>query len=180
MFIAISGTPGTGKTAVAKILARKIKASLITTNYLIKKYRIKTALDRKRKTRIIGAEKLSIAAKKESKNHNINILESHLAHLVSADLMIILRASPVELEKRLIRKGWSSKKIHENVEAEAIGVISGEAKHAIEIDTTRKTPKQTAKLILKLLNNHHLQKRYVKKIDWSENYAKYLKTNVKN
>ena len=100
------------------------------------------------------------------------IFEGHLSHFVPADLTIILRTSPVELEKRLKKKGWSEKKIKENIEAEAIGVISSEA-NGIEIDTTKKSPKTVASVIVKLLN----KPTKTKKIDWTKEYADYLGSN---
>lgn len=175
MLITISGTPGTGKTAIAKILAKRTSAKLITTGYLVKKYRIKTSPDRKRGTKIIDVKKLAKAARKESKLHETMIFEGHLSHFAKSDVNIILRASPQELEKRLKRKGWSAKKIRENVEAEAIGVISSESR-GLEIDTTKKNPGHVADAIIKLLN-YHRQKRYVKKIDWTKEYRIFLIKN---
>ena len=172
MFITISGTPGTGKTAVAKILAKKLNVRLIDTEYLVKKYKIKTSIDKKRKTKIIDTKKLAKAVRKEAKVTDLLIFEGHLSHFVPADLTIILRTSPVELEKRLKKKGWSEKKIKENIEAEAIGVISSEA-NGIEIDTTKKSPKTVASVIVKLLN----KPTKTKKIDWTKEYADYLGSN---
>lgn len=180
MFIAISGTPGTGKTAAAKILSRMLKAKLITTDFLIKKYKIKTSYDRKRKTKIIDTKKLAAVAKQEAKKHRnrLALFESHLSHFAAADLTIILRTNPAELEKRLKKKKWRENKIRENVEAEAIGVISyscRKKKNIIEIDTTEKSPKQTAELIIRLLKSRGLQKRYSPgKMDWSKIYAMSL------
>ena len=169
MLIAISGTPGTGKTAVAKILAKKLNGRIITTSYLIRKYNIKTSFDRKRKTKIIDARELSAAAKKES--NGIIIFEGHLSHLAPADATVVLRTSPAELEKRLRKRGWNRKKTMENVEAEAIGIISSES-DAMEIDTTHKSPRETAELIQNILSVR--TRKHSKKIDWTKEYSKFL------
>ena len=171
MLISISGTPGTGKTTIARLLSKKLRASLIDTRFLVKKYNIKTSLDKKRKTRVIDTKKLAAAAKKEAKNKKLVIFEGHLSHLVHADLTVILRTSPAEIKRRLKKKGWSRKKIRENVEAEAIGVISAETKNGIEIDTTKKSPKNVASIIIKLLKNRPVKR---KRIDWIKEYTKYL------
>jgi adenylate kinase len=172
MFIAISGTPGTGKTEVARILSRKINARFIDTKFLIKKYKIKTKLDRKRNTKIVDARKLCRFAEREAAKHDVCVFESHMAHFARADLVVILRCEPAALKTRLEKRRWPKAKITENVEAEAIGAISLERK-AVEIDTTKKRPEKTAELIKKLLNNYTLQRRYGR-IDWTEKYAKYL------
>ncbi|MFA4819628.1 MAG: adenylate kinase family protein [Candidatus Aenigmatarchaeota archaeon] len=171
MFLVISGTPGTGKTVIGKRVAKSLGAKLITTDYLMKKYKIPTALDKKRRTKIIDTRKLSAAAKKECRYYKNSVFEGHLAHFASADLTIILRTSPSELERRLKKKGWSESKIRENVEAEAMGIISSEAKNAIEIDTTKKSPQENAKEILKIINK---KKHRKKKIDWTKAFEKYL------
>ena len=177
MLITISGTPGTGKTAVSKVLGKKLGAKLITTDYLAKKYKIPSTLDSRRKTKIIDTKKLAAAAKKESRSGKV-IFEGHLAHFAPADRVIILRTSPKELAKRLKKKGWTRSKINENVEAEAIGVISREA-NGLEIDTTKAGPEKTAALIERLLDGRSVQKKYMKKIDWTKEYVKYLRVKVK-
>lgn len=167
MLITISGTPGTGKTAAAKILAKMIHARLISTNYLLRKYGIKVSYDKTRKTKIIDTKKLSKAAKKEKGDV---IFEGHLSHFARADVSIVLRTSPRELEKRLKRKGWNKRKINENVEAEALGIISHEA-GGMEIDTTGKSAKRTAETIARIIKSkRHKRKR----IDWTKAYKKYL------
>ena len=62
-----------------------------------------------------------------SKKENL-IVEGHLSHLCSgADKLIILRCRPEILEERLASRNYSSSKIHENLEAEAMGVCSAES-----------------------------------------------------
>ena len=62
-----------------------------------------------------------------SKSDNL-IVEGHLSHLCSgADKLIILRCRPEILEKRLASRDYSEAKIHENLEAEALGVCSAES-----------------------------------------------------
>ena len=170
MLVAITGTPGTGKTAVAKELTWMLGSVLMDTSFLVKKYKIKTTFDKKRKTKIIDTKKLAVAARKESRGKELLIFEGHLSHFVHADLTIILRTSPAELERRLKKKKWSRNKIQENVEAEAMGVIPNET-NGIEIDTTGKSPKAVASKIMKILKNGAVKR---KKIDWIKEYANYL------
>jgi len=162
MILSITGTPGTGKTIVAKILKKGIKNSkLIQIKSLLKKNRITCGYDKKRKSWIIDIRKLQKAITNMTPYPNLAyIIDGHLAHFVKSDYIFILRCSPKILEKRLKRKGWSKSKIRENVEAEMVDVINYEAlkakksKKIFEIDTTRKTPEAIAKTILR-----NIQKR---------------------
>ncbi len=184
MIISISGTPGTGKTKVAKILARKLKANLITVPYLIRKKHLRYGYDRKRKTKIINEKDFERAVKKDL-TKGANIVESHLAHLVKAGFVFILRTNPLVLEKRLKKRKWQKEKIRENIEAEMLDEITIEAlkknKKVYEIDTSKISDAKTVGIIIKILNNYHYGKRYLPgKIRWLERYGKKFLTKDRN
>jgi adenylate kinase len=84
----------------------------------------------------------------------IVVLEGHLSHYF-ADDAIILRLSPLELKARLQARGYSEKKIMENIEAEALDVILIEAlencSQVHEIDTTCRSPHEVADLAVKTI-----------------------------
>lgn len=151
--IALTGTPGTGKTNVAKIL--KDKFTVIDLNKIIKKEKLYSGYDRKRKTYIADLKKIEKFLRKINKENLI--IDSHLSHLLPKnliDIVIVLRCEPEELKKRLKRKRWNKNKTQENYEAELIGLISFEAKKhkkVLEIDTTNKKPEKVAKIIERLL-----------------------------
>ena len=63
--IIVTGTPCTGKTSLAKILAKKLNFNYIDANKIIKHYNIAEGYDKKRKTKIVDANKLSKALIKE-------------------------------------------------------------------------------------------------------------------
>ena len=180
MIISISGTPGTGKSKTARELAKLLDAYLVSVNSLIKKKKIRCGYDRKLKCRVIDTKSLQKAVDREKKQKT-NIIESHLAHFLKADFVVILRTNPKTLKKRLEKRKWSAKKIKENVHAEILDEITIEAleRHVkskiVEIDTSIRSPKQTASLIKKLLNNYRLQKKYrAGNIDWTKKYIRYL------
>src|SRR3989338_2766994 len=56
--IAISGTPGTGKTTVANSLQRMLKTKLVIITELVKQGKVKFKLDEKRNCKIIDADEL--------------------------------------------------------------------------------------------------------------------------
>jgi adenylate kinase len=104
-------------------------------------------------------------------SHENIFLISHLAHLLNNDITIVLRCSPKELRKRLMRKGYSWKKVIENLEAEALGVITAESlarnKKTYEIDTTKLSKEEIANKIV-LIMNGKVKCYKTGRIDWSE------------
>ena len=73
MLIAITGTPGTGKTGVARILAKLLDAKQIGINELADKGKLNYTYDRKRKTREIDTKELSEAVSKEVEKNRIEL-----------------------------------------------------------------------------------------------------------
>jgi len=157
--IALTGTPGTGKSGAAEILKKKGFA-VIELNSEIKKRKLYSGYDRKRKTYVADMKKVEKFLKKELKSEKYKsktaIMDSHLSHLLPSSIVntaIVLRCKPAVLEKRLKRKGWNAEKIRENVESEIIGLIEYEArkKHGkvFVIDSTRLAAEQVARKIKK-------------------------------
>lgn len=156
MRIALTGTPGTGKTTLSRLLAKKTKFRVLYLNKAVVRYKLYSGYDRERKTYVADIKKINDFVKKRTKKGDW-IIDSHLSHLLSPkiiDKVIVLRCDTKELERRLRRKHWSKKKIEENVEAEMIGVIAWEArKHKIVLEVDATKPKAIKKII-RFINLH--------------------------
>lgn len=126
--IFISGTPCTGKTTVSEILAGKLNWELVKVNDLAISNNLVLGIDEEKGYKIIDIDALNeLLSDIISKSDNL-IVEGHLSHLCSgADKLIILRCRPEILEERLALRNYSDSKIHENLEAEALGVCSAES-----------------------------------------------------
>ncbi len=167
MRIAVTGTPGVGKTSASKILSRDLGYSYLDINKAVREKKLYSSYDRKRKSYIVDMKKLSDFLRKHTKSGDW-ILDSHVSHLLPRSLMdmvFVLRCEPQVLKKRLSKKKWLKSKVQENYEAELVGVISYEARkhNSFEIDCTRRSPKATAGLIEKILKGKKYRKT---SIDW--------------
>ncbi len=173
--VVISGTPGTGKTTVASILAKKIKGIHIDLSNLVLKEKLYKEVDEKRETVIADLDKLLPKLREIIRSANSPIIiEGHYAEIVPSkfvNVAIILRTHPKELEKRLKKKNFKESKIRENIQAEILGVCSYNALNAYEkekiyeIDTTSKTPNETVNIILEILEGKG-ENYKIGKIDW--------------
>lgn len=141
MLIGLTGTPGTGKSSVSKILETNSGYKIIHLNELIKSENLYKEVDENRDSVIADMDKISgrVSEIVEDGGSPVTILESHLSHYI-ADTVVVLRASPKELDKRLSSRGYSSEKIQENKDAEELDVILFESvewgNRVFEVDTT--------------------------------------------
>ena len=153
MIVCITGTPATGKTVVAKKIAKQIKAKYIDINKIITKYKLSEGYDKKRKSKIVDIKKLNKVLIKIIKNSRDNlVIDSHLSHYLPkkyVDLCIVTKCDLKVLQKRLEKRGYSKEKIRENLDVETFDVCLNEAKekdHKIKIINTTKF-KQSLKYI---------------------------------
>jgi adenylate kinase len=149
MKLALTGTPGTGKSTVADLIDEGFK--VIHVNDLVREG-YNQGLDEERGCLIADIPPLSKFVKGLKGDY---ILEGHISHLLPADAVVVLRASPSALRGRLKARGWSQAKVRENVEAEALDIILAEAldthKKVYEIDTTNMTPMQVRDSVLEII-----------------------------
>jgi adenylate kinase len=173
--ILVSGTPGTGKTTVAKELAKRISYNFIDMGKLAVSEHLYSDEDAERNTKIVDERKLAKRVEEEIvANNDKIIISSHYAEIVSpklVDRVIVLRTHPDKLRGRLGERGWSDRKIKENIEAEILGVCSynavakyGEGK-VYEIDTTDLSPEESVEIALEITGSNG-KSHVVGSIDW--------------
>ena len=180
MIVAISGTPGTGKTTVSNLLKNQ-GYSIVDLNELAVEKGFVTGIDEKRNSKIINIKGLNDYIEEYYDTHDIVFIDGHASHHLSiVDYIIILRCHPRKLKNRLKQKGWLQQKIKENIEAEALDVILCEAyelhseSKIFEIDTSNKSIISVLSSIIEIVeSNFKLTKKYkIGKIDWSEEILK--------
>jgi len=182
MIIAISGTPGVGKTIISRLLAKKMGAKLISIKNIIENHKIKYVPDRKRKTKIVDVNDIQKEVRKELDKNKTNIIEGHLSHLLRADMVFVLRCNPFVLRKRLKKRRWNNRKIDDNVLSEMLDIIPMEAlrrhKKIYQIDTTNKEPYKTADRILMIMKKPKSYKE--KAYNWLEKQKQFIMLQEKN
>lgn len=145
MTCGITGTPGTGKSAVSEVL-RSRGYQVIRQNDTMEPYL--TGTDEDRDARIVDTD-----AWADEYTLTAPFIEGHLVHLLDCDHIVVLRCRPDLLKARLAGRGYSAEKIRENCEAEAMDLILSEAydvqgeERLLEIDTTDRSPEACADLI---------------------------------
>ncbi|MDI3473959.1 MAG: adenylate kinase [Candidatus Woesearchaeota archaeon] len=154
MIILISGTPGTGKSELAKKVAKSINALNINITDFVKDHELSDGYDEVRECLIVDEEKLSnfVSDWLKSINKKDVIIEGHLAHFIKGDLVVVIRCSVDELYKRLKARGYNENKIRENVEAEIFGICEEEArkknKEILILDSSKETIEEMTKKVL--------------------------------
>lgn len=167
MNIAITGTPGTGKTEVSRHLAVSLGFALLSVNGFAKHKGIVEGLDEKRDSYVIDELRLRDEFDKLKGNY---VVDGHLSHFCSVDLVVVLRANPKVLRSRLKRRGWKKEKIDENIDSEIASVCLEEAiennENIIEIDTSSKKPEDISALVYSIIDKKEFERHRPGKIDW--------------
>ncbi len=172
--ICITGTPGTGKTTISKILAEKLNITYMNINEFAEKKGL-IHID-KNNNKEIDPKKLCPELKKIKQKV---IIDSHIAQNCKNDIVFVLRTNPEELEKRLKKRKWNNNKIKTNIKAEILDSCLIDAietnENVYEIDTSSHTELETVYIIIDILNNKNIKNKYKPgNIDWTETYFSYL------
>ncbi len=140
MRVAVTGTPGTGKTTATTRLETDL--DVVHLNEVIESAGLTAGTDEARGSWIADLDAVAdwFAGRTDV------LVESHLAHHVDVDRAVVLRCRPDVLARRLAERGEPAAKAAENAEAEALDLVLTETveRHGedrvYEIDTTDRDP----------------------------------------
>jgi len=166
VLVALTGTPGTGKSSVAAVLDGR-GYYVLHVDRLAAERGLYVGRDPVRGSMEVDVDALRREIRVSAKT---GFLVSHYAHLLDVNLAVVLRCHPRTLAERLRGRGWPDAKVRENVEAEAIDVITQEAAARLarvyEVDTTSASPETTANAVLDILRGR-TDGREPGSIDWT-------------
>jgi adenylate kinase len=174
--ILITGTPGVGKTTIAKRLTAKLDALYINLTEFTIKQSLILGEDKIRKTKIIDEEKTCIKMAEDinaTEKTNI-IVDGHYAASVVpkpyVTRVFVLRRNPIELRRLMEKRGFSDAKLRENLASEILDVCLVEAlreqekEKVCELDVTGRTAENVAREVIVILDKR--KKCSVIGVDW--------------
>ena len=173
MKIALTGTPGTGKTSLGKKLAHQMGIPFLDTKRIILRERL-YRVNKSEKEKTVSLEKLEKSLREKLKKKKDGVLESHLLceFTLPIDVIVVLRCDPNVLESRLKKRRYPASKIRDNLLCEALDYVTQKAEgnypkaRILEVDTTTKIT--AGKLALKI------QSKKSDRVNWSS----WLEQNV--
>ena len=179
--IVITGTPGVGKTTIAKALAHKLEALYVGVGELVKNENLNLGFDEERNTLVADLSQLSkrIASIIFKTSRDV-IIDGHYASDVIPQNLVtyafVLRRNPEALKTTLKEKGFEENKIRENIVSELLDVclINTVKKYGVdlvnEINVTQMSVDEVITEILEVLKGQQLKK--VGTVNWIEKLEK--------
>jgi adenylate kinase len=185
----VTGTPGTGKTTFAKLLARDLHATYVPLTKFVSVNKLYSGWDLARKSMLVDIAKVRAKLTNLVKESpGFIIVESHIPdQIISKGLVkhvFVLRCNPRILERRLQKKRWATSKIRENVLAELLDACFTSAVHyygsrrVVQLDTSHMSVKKSvaaAKKILGQPGKQSLKIDWIKKLNRGRQLDRYLK-----
>lgn len=152
MIVAVTGTPGTGKTTAVKEVSTGLDR--VHLGEYIDQDEFVVEHDASRESEVVDLETL----REQFTDTEDAVIESHLAHYLPADRIVVLRCHPTELADRLRNRGAPPESVQENAESEALDLILTAAvkRHGrdsvYEVETTTTPPAAVATAIEEVID----------------------------
>ena len=171
--LALTGTPGTGKTTVARGLADEV--TVVDANDLAERVDAVDDHDEARDAALVDEHRLEQRARQALPDEGRVLVEGLLAHRCDPDAVVLLRCHPDELGARLADRNWPQAKVEENVMAETLDALVPEIEApARELDTTDRSPADVHAIVDSVLAEGSLDRPELDPLgtaDWTDTLA---------
>ncbi|KAJ2000194.1 factor activating pos9 [Coemansia thaxteri] len=134
--ILITGTPGTGKTTTAEMVALAAGLEVVTVGDLIKQRSLHDGYHEEFDTYWLNEDKV-VDEMEEMMAGGGMCVDYHTCEFFPErwfDLVVVLRADTTQVYDRLESRGYKQNKIQENVECEIMQVVADEARESYSSD----------------------------------------------
>lgn len=163
--ILITGTPGTGKTTTCALLAETTGLSHVNIGDLVKKDSLHSGWDEEYECYVIDEDKVCDALEDKMEQGGV-IVDYHGCDFFPErwfDMVLVLQTDNSVLWERLEKRGYSNKKLQDNVQCEIMHVIVEEARESYRKDIVHTAPSNTA---------DEMESNVDKLVDWVNNWPK--------
>lgn len=170
--LALSGTPGTGKSEIGRRVSEVLGLELVDLGRLVIEAGLYTGYDEESASYVVDEGRLREQVRRLAAERGRLLVVGHYSEVVDDELlerMVVLRLNPVELYERLARRGWPPAKVVENVEAELLGVCTSNAlsehppEKVCEVDVSGKSVEEASREVAEVLAGSRPCRVYV---DW--------------
>lgn len=168
--VGLTGTPGTGKTTVAKAISDL--GVILNVSDLAEERGFLGSFEPDEEVKEIDIENLVPVLEEEwiTEPVGLTIIEGHLAHHLPCDVVVVLRCDPDILRERLEKRGYSEKKINHNVEWELMGSMWNEYEDTnvpwTEFDCSNSSASDIVKSIIEWLDSGMQSTQSSMVLDW--------------
>lgn len=168
MRLAITGTPGVGKTTLAGVAARN-GWRVVDVKAWAREAGAVVGHDELDGADVIDVEALAQLVPDDDGSRVA--YEGHLSHLLPVDAAWVIRLDPKKLGPRLVARGYAPAKVLENLEAEALDLILQEALEnvpaVVQRDATNRAPDALFNSFVSVPPAQLLRAPDLEPVDWS-------------
>ncbi len=167
MSYVITGNPGVGKHTITKEISKLVHLQIIDINKIAQEFGL---FEKSEETNDVDVVRLGEMIR-EKISHPV-LFVGHLAPYVLSSnkikKVIVLRKNPYDLISIYNKRGYSKKKIKENLGSEALGVIFHDAitqfgtEKTLQIDVTLQSIQETTKKVMDAIKG----KIKTEEVDW--------------